>query len=219
MLYEKNARDELQDILDDREYTVYQPENQGFSQSLWEKIRDTFIDWLNNLFPGYAVSQGGGTMITVVLVILGLAALTITLLLVSRNVINKRKFAQQKPLQHLSEKDWSYREHLAESQKQEEAEEYSPAVRHLFLALLLYFDEKEWLAARKWKTNWDYYEELEKVNKEWAERFYSLALKFDEAAYGGREIQREEFIPYKEQAMKWMNETHVEKEAEDEMDG
>ena len=219
MLNEKNARDELQDILDDREYTVYQPENQGFFQSLWEKIRDTFIDWLNNLFPEYQVSQGGGTVITVILVLLGLAALTITLLLVSRNVINKRKFAHQKPLQHLSEKDWSYREHLTEAQKQEEAEEYSLAVRHLFLALLLYFDEKEWLAARKWKTNWDYYEELGKVNKEWAERFYSLALKFDEAAYGEREIQREEFLPYKKQAVKWINDTHLEKEAEEEMDG
>jgi hypothetical protein len=213
LLNEKNARDELQNILDDREYTVYQGDNQGFFQRIWENIRDTVIDWLNNLFPEYQVSQGSGTIITVFLVILGLAALAIVLFLVSRNMINKRKFANQKPLQHLAEKDWSYREHLVESQKQEEAEDYSLAVRHLFLALLLYFHEKEWLQARKWKTNWEYYEELLKVNKEWAEQFYSLALKFDEAAYGEREIQQKEFIPYKETAMKWLNENHQEMEA------
>ncbi|WP_421381953.1 DUF4129 domain-containing protein [Bacillus salacetis] len=213
MLNEKSARGELRDILDNREYTAYQGENQGFFQRLWGKIRDTVIDWLNNLFPEYQVSQGSGTMITLVLVILGLAALAIVLFLVSRHVINKRKFANQKPLQHLAEKDWSYREHLAESQNHEEAENYSLAVRHLFLALLLFFHEKEWLQARKWKTNWEYYEELLKVNKEWAEQFYSLALKFDEAAYGEREIVREEFIPYKETAMKWLKENDQEMEA------
>jgi hypothetical protein len=121
--------------------------------------------------------------------------------------------AKQKPLQHLAEKDWSYKDHLAESQKLEEKEDYSLAVRHLFLALLLNFHEREWLQARKWKTNWEYYEELQKVNKEWAEQFYSLALKFDEAAYGEREIKHEEFIPYKQTAMKWLNENHQEMEA------
>ncbi|RIW31860.1 DUF4129 domain-containing protein [Bacillus salacetis] len=213
MLNENNARDELQDILNDREYTVYQSENQGFFQSLWEKIRDTVIDWLNNLFPEYQVSQGSGTMITLVLVILGLAVLFLVLFFVSRKMINKRKMAKQKPLQHLAEKDWSYQDHLGESLRQEEAGNYSLAVRHLFLALLLNFHARDWLQARKWKTNWEYYEELQKVNKEWAEQFFSLALKFDEAAYGEREIQQEEFIPYKETAMKWLNENQQEMEA------
>ncbi|MGM0843607.1 MAG: DUF4129 domain-containing protein [Bacillota bacterium] len=213
MLNENNARDQLQDILDDREYTQYQSENEGFLQKLWESIKETFMDWLNNLFPSYQASQGGGTMITLVLVIAGLAALLIVLFLVSRKVYNNRKFSGQKPLQHLAKKDWSYSEHLAESEKQEEAENYSLAVRHLFLALLLNFHEKEWLVARKWKTNWEYYEELKKINKNWAEQFYSLALKFDEAAYGEREIQREEYIPYKETAMKWLQNNQQEKEA------
>ncbi|TYR75977.1 DUF4129 domain-containing protein [Rossellomorea vietnamensis] len=213
MLNENNARDELQDILDDREYTQYQSENQGFLQNLWESIKETFMEWLNNLFPAYQASQGGGTMITLVLVIAGLAALLIVLFLVSRRVYNNRKMAGQKPLQNLAQKDWSYSEHLAESEHQEEAENYSLAVRHLFLALLLFFHEKEWLVARKWKTNWEYYEELKKVNKEWAEQFYSLALKFDEAAYGEREITRGEYIPYKETAMKWLQDNQQEKEA------
>lgn len=171
------------------------------------------MDWLNNLFPSYQASQGGGTMITLVLVIAGLAALLIVLFLVSRKVYNNRKMAGQKPLQNLAQKDWSYSEHLSESERQEDAENYSLAVRHLFLALLLFFHEKEWLVARKWKTNWEYYEELKKVNKDWAEQFYSLALKFDEAAYGEREITRGEYIPYKETAMKWLQDNQQEKEA------
>ncbi|MGD6969113.1 DUF4129 domain-containing protein [Rossellomorea vietnamensis] len=213
MLNEKNARGELQDILDDREYTQYQSEEQGFLQNLWESIKETFMDWLNNLFPSYQASQGGGTMITVVLVIAALAALLIVLFLVSRRVYNNRKMAGQKPLQNLVQKDWSYSQHLSESERQEEAENYSLAVRHLFLALLLFFHEKEWLVARKWKTNWEYYEELKKVNKDWAEQFYSLALKFDEAAYGEREITRGEYIPYKETAKTWLRDNQQEKEA------
>ncbi|MGF2618021.1 DUF4129 domain-containing protein [Rossellomorea vietnamensis] len=213
MLNENNAREDLEDILDDREYTQYQGENQGFLQNLWESIKETIMDWLNNLFPAYQASQGGGTMITLILVIAGLAALIIVLFLVSRKVYNNRKIAGQKPLQNLAQKDWSYSEHLAESERQEESENYSLAVRHLFLALLLYFHEKEWLVARKWKTNWEYYEELKKINKDWAEQFYSLALKFDEAAYGEREITRAEYIPYRETAMKWLQDNQQEKEA------
>ncbi|WP_456273162.1 DUF4129 domain-containing protein [Bacillus sp. AK031] len=211
---EDNARDELQDILKSREYTVYERDNQGFFQQLWQDIKDKVIDWLNGLFPDFQVSGGsGGSMVTFALVILGLVALAGILIVVSRNFYNKRKFAHQKPLQHLAQKDWSFTEHLAESEKQENTGDYSLAVRHLFLALLLYFHEKEWLVARQWKTNWEYYEELQKVNQEWAQQFYSLALMFDEAAYGEREISQQEFAAFKEAAMERLEENQQEIEA------
>ena len=66
----------------------------------------------------------------------------------------------------------------------------------MFLALLLYFHEKEWLEARIWKTNWEYYEEIRKVNQEWADQFYHLALLFDEATYGERKVDKEEYIRF-----------------------
>jgi hypothetical protein len=213
LLKEDNARDELQDILNSREYTVYDRDNQGFLQQLWQDIKDRVIDWLNGLFPDYQVSGGSGSMVTFALVILGLVVLAGILIAVSRKFYNKRKFANQKPLQHLAKKDWSFREHLAESQKQETEGNYSLAVRHLFLALLLYFHEKEWLVARQWKTNWEYYEELQRVNKEWAQQFYSLALMFDEAAYGEREISQQEFSAFKEAAMELLEENQQEIEA------
>ena len=84
--------------------------------------------------------------------------------------------------------------------------DYTLSTRHLFLALLLYFHEKEWLEARIWKTNWEYYDELKKVNQEWAEQFYHLAYFFDEVTYGERNVQKEEYIQFHNEAMKWLGE-------------
>ena len=60
----------------------------------------------------------------------------------------------------------------------ESSGEYSQATRHLFLAILLFFDEKGWLVAKRWKTNWEYYDELVRTDKKRAERFFDFALLY-----------------------------------------
>ena len=101
---------------------------------------------------------------------------------------------------------WSFQKHLNEAKRQEELAQYSHATRHLFLALLLFFHEKEWLEARIWKTNWEYYEELKKVNTDYANQFYDLALLFDEATYGEKSVDQKEFEQFRHAVMNWFGE-------------
>ena len=131
-----------------------------------------------------------------------------------RNSRRRKRFKEKKILQSVEEINWSFERHLTEARKLEELGDFTKSTRHLFLAILLYFHEKKWLEARIWKTNWEYYEELRKVNKQWAGNFYHLAILFDGVTYGGYEVQQEEYEKFQKEVMVWLNEMRNELEAE-----
>jgi hypothetical protein len=201
-----DAKDELQKILSEKEYTDYsdQPSNVF---SIWlEKVKNWIADQLAQLFPSLEkTSMLAGPILTIIIVTV-LLLMVFALFIVARNRSRKRKFRETAPLQSTKEIDWSYQMHVTEAMKQEDSEKFTSATRHLFLALLLYFHNKEWLEARIWKTNWEYYEELKKVNQQTADQFHHLAYFFDEATYGEREVQKEDYVQFKKEVMKCLGE-------------
>ncbi|MRG87477.1 DUF4129 domain-containing protein [Salinibacillus xinjiangensis] len=200
MLNEKQVRDELEQILSENEYRVYYDESQNIVQLILNKIGE----WLSELFSNLlsAMNPTGG-LANFVLFLMGLGVVGLilfALFLWGRNAKVRRALQTHQPLQK-SEMDWSYHRHLNEAQQLEDSQEFQLATRHLFLALLLYLHDLERLEARLWKTNIDYYEELQKSNQYEAEQFYRLALRFDEATYGEKAVRRQDYLTYKEQAM------------------
>ena len=145
--------------------------------------------------------------ILTIIIVTVLLLMVFVLFIVVRNRSRKRKFRETPPLQSTKEIDWSYQMHLTEAMKQDRLENFSLATRHLFLALLLYFHEKEWLEARFWKTNWEYYEELKTVNQQSADQFHQLTYFFDEATYGEREVQKKDYAQFQKEVMKYLGET------------
>ncbi|NMH70844.1 DUF4129 domain-containing protein [Bacillus sp. RO3] len=205
MLNENKARDQIKEIMDSKEYQEYDRESQGPLASWWEKAKEWLSKQLEALFPSFEPTGGAASGILITLVVIAVAILLIVAFYSIRGSVRKRRFRMNKPLQSMNELEWSYDRHFEEAQNQEELDDYSKATRHIFLALLLYFHEKEYLEARVWKTNWEYYDELRKVNQEWADRFYKLALLFDEVAYGERTVDEEEYLPYKQEALGWLD--------------
>ncbi len=206
MLNADKAKDQLKETLNTNEYIAYQPESPNFLQRLWEKAQQWIIDLLSDLIPSIEPSTGAANAVLITTMIVVIALLAVFLFVILRNARRKQKFRYQNPLQDLHEMEWSYTRHLSEAKKLESQGEYSPATRHLFLALLLYFHDREWLEARVWKTNWEYYEELVKVNKAWAKKFYHLALIFDEVTYGEKHIGKEEYDSYHNEVLLWVAE-------------
>ncbi|MFZ3579973.1 DUF4129 domain-containing protein [Virgibacillus sp. DJP39] len=204
-MYDENrAKEELKDILNQKEYQVYYEDNRNFIEVWWDNLKNWLGDLLGKFFSSFNPSNNAaeGILVLTILVFVLLALF----FLVRYNLRRQKDMRDNKPIQSTNELNWSYHNHLIEAQKQEGLTQYSIAARHLFLALLLYFHEKEWLEARIWKTNWEYYDELYKVNKNRAEQFYSLAVVFDEAAYGKRTIKQVEYIQYKNKIMNWLEE-------------
>ncbi|MBS4199249.1 DUF4129 domain-containing protein [Bacillus sp. FJAT-49732] len=201
------AKDEIRDILNNKEYQVYANDSKSIFTIWWERAKEWIANQLEKLFPSLesASHAAAGPLLIAIIVIIVAMVFILAFLLVRRQV-RQRKYKDHKPFQSLKEMEWTFQSHVEESERQESLGELTLATRHLFLSLLLYFHEKEWLIARIWKTNWEYYDELRKVNKEWAERFYNLALLFDEITYGDKTVNKDEYIQYKSQVMEWIDE-------------
>ena len=213
MLNEDRARGELEEILNGRGSKAYKEESIGLIQTWWEQLKEWFAKLLDELFPTIDISRDfSGTVLSIIIAVTLILLLLLTFFLI-RNHKRKIPLHHNKPLQTINEMHWTYDMHLTEATNRETREEYSRATRHMFLALLLYFHEKEWLTARIWKTNWEYYDELKKVNLQWANQFYGLALIFDEVTYGERVVQQEEYSQFKNDAMKWLSTNKISKHA------
>ncbi|RST77158.1 DUF4129 domain-containing protein [Siminovitchia acidinfaciens] len=206
MLDADQAKERLQEILSRTEYTIYGDQSKSLLQTWWDNAKEWMAEQLEKLFPSYeATSAAAGPVLTLIIVLV-VIALGVAAYFIIRNTQRSRAHRDKSPLQSMKELDWTSDMHLSEALKQEGQQEYSLAARHLFLALLLYFHKKEWLEARIWKTNWEYYDELRKVNKEWADQFYHLARVFDEVTYGERQLEKQEYDQFRKEAYVWLEE-------------
>ncbi|MBY0120460.1 DUF4129 domain-containing protein [Bacillus sp. S/N-304-OC-R1] len=209
MLDKELAQEELQKILEGNEYRVYYDQSQNLFQLWWKEAKKWISDRLSNLFPSFEPSGNVSSFILIVMIIIIIALLGFVLFFTLRNRMRNRLLRNNNPLQSNIELNWTYHQHMNEAEKQELLGNYNLSTRHMFLALLLYFHEKEWLEARIWKTNWEYYDELQKVNSRWADQFFYLAYLFDEATYGERNINKEEYSRFKKEAMFWISDQNV----------
>lgn len=199
------ARNELQSILSSREYQVYY-RPKGFLETWWEHAKEWLAQKLAKLFPSIEAAGNAAGAILIIIIAVVIILVAWVLFLIIRHGRRNRILKNQKPLQSVCEIHWSSHRHLDEARRQEALNEYSLSTRHLFLALLLYFHKKNWLDARIWKTNWDYYDELRKIDLQEAAQFYRLAQIFDEVTYGERTVSKEEYVQFKQEAMKWLGE-------------
>ncbi|WP_078553558.1 DUF4129 domain-containing protein [Bacillus alkalicellulosilyticus] len=206
-----DAREKIEQILQQDEYQVYyQPK--GFIEEWMDRfllwLAESFAEW----FPIVETSRGNGGLILLVIIIVITFILFYIFFMYARNVRRTRQFRASTPLQTEHELQWTSIRHLNEAKNQENEQNYTVASRHLFLALLLHFHEIQWLQARKWKTNWDYYEELNKVNQDSAALFYRFALLFDGVTYGEKEVNQEQYTLYSTEIMNWLDEQQIDEE-------
>jgi hypothetical protein len=219
MLEPNDAKEQLRAILNEEEYRVYYNDSKGLLETWWENTKEWIGNQLAKLLPSVETASAASVPILVTIIVIVLLLLSITAFLIFRNVKRNRLLRQQSILQSMMESNWSFQQHITEAKKQEALEDYMLATRHLFLALLLTFHERKWLEARIWKTNWEYYDELRRVDQSAAEKFYLLAAFFDEVTYGERTVLREEYLTFRQEAMHWLNQTGPEEKPHTEMGG
>lgn len=199
------AKEQLQGILDKNEYQIYYEDNRNFLEVWWDRLTNWIGEQLAKIFSGLEPSSGFADLVLFIIIAAVFVLIGIVVFQRVRFSQRRRDLTEYKPLKSLNEANWSFDNHLQTARQQEESGNYTDAARHVFLALLLYFDEKEWVKARNWKTNWEYFAELQQVNKQWAESFYQLALVFDEVVYGKRKLEKDAYFRYRNEALKWLN--------------
>ncbi|MGD7052234.1 DUF4129 domain-containing protein [Sutcliffiella horikoshii] len=210
MLTEPEAREQLEEILDQQEYQVYYADTRNTLQIWWDEFKAWLADLLSRLFPSMENTSGtaGNIMILVIILVIVILGAFVITYLAKNNSFGRNK--KNKPFQSGVELDWSFQQHVNEAEKFEEVGDFSLATRHLFLGLLLNFHERQWLEAKIWKTNWEYYDELRREQKELAEFFFDFALLFDRATYGKQKIEKDDYLSFRDIALKWVNDAQQE---------
>lgn len=202
----QQAKEKLDQILEQDEYQVYYEEQENLFQYLLTQIGEWLLRMFQKLFPQIQITDQAVDVTMYILGAVGIMVLVLLIVLIKRNLTsNRTSRSKAYPVQHKDELAWSSDKHLLEASSYKQKGDYQQAIRHVFLAMLLYFDQQKWIEARVWKTNWDYYEELKKVNLVWATQFYELAQRFDEVTYGEREVDEQEYESYRQQALEWLN--------------
>ncbi|WP_053365796.1 DUF4129 domain-containing protein [Bacillus sp. FJAT-27245] len=209
MIDSTEARKELEEILNQEEYTVYS-KPPGFVEKWWNEAMAWLADLLENWFPSLAQGSrsAAAPLLIVIIAIIVLILAWIAYLLI-RNSRRKKLNREYKPLQFSREIDWTYEMHMERAIRLEAEGQLSKAVRHFFLALLLFLHEQKCIEARQWKTNWEYFAELGKSSRADADRFYELASVFDEVTYGERQISNNDYLSFRGKIAAWLEEGRV----------
>ena len=200
-----SLREDLEGILATKEYKIYTQEHKSFLQNLLDSLKNWLQQILQNLFPHTDVAKKTFDWLAYGLIALGIFLLFLLLfLLLSRFVRHDR--IHSKEVRLAMDKPLTTQRQLAEAHKLAEAGDYSSALRILFLGFILYLDQNQRIEAKAWKTNWEYYAELKERTPQLANSFYKLAIKFEEAMYGGRPIAKDDYWFYSNQVSELIHE-------------
>ncbi|MBA2174971.1 DUF4129 domain-containing protein [Halobacillus locisalis] len=203
-----DAREEFEKILNQDEYQAYNENAEGPFQKWREAVGEWFNNLIESLFPNASINSPGAEGLLYFFGIIGVGLLIFLIVRLSKATNNQAELKKRNPIAHSSQLGWSYQQHLEESERLESRGETQEAVRHLFLALLLYFDEQEWISAQVWKSNGDYYEELQKVKRSVAKDFQDAALLFERVVYGKQAINQTHYQAFRQKVTTLINLSH-----------
>lgn len=193
-----DGKEKLEEILSRDEYQVYYEDNRSLVERLLDWVQVVFNKLLEKVFPTMDISaNASGVVLTVLVSILVIILLIVFYKLWQRRRV-RRSYEKSVPLSDLHEIEWTYADHFKHAKEYEGKGNYQRAVRHWFLALLLTYDDIDWIRAEIWKTNGEYYAELKGHSRKGADSFSRLAPLFDEVTYGKREIKEDQYAQFKE---------------------
>lgn len=199
-----DARKELEKILSNQEYRIYDQED---SANILQRWLERFGKWLNeilhNLFPNANITETTAEWIIYGLTLVMLLLSIFLFIKLWKSFVRERRY-DSKPIGTAEDLALSSSHHFHKADQLTEQGEFRLALRHVFLAFILYLDQHHWVDAKPWKTNWEYYEELQNRHSVLTEPFNQLAIKFEEVVYGGRSIQLDDFLVFRKQVDEWM---------------
>lgn len=174
-------REKLEQILSRDEFTAY----------LQEEGRNPIMEWLArawqkllDLFPEVSAPPGTSKVLAYVFVgilfviLAGAIVWLIRSMLVQRRDMRRGVFLSDGELEQTSDALLRDAERFALDGN------YAEAVRCRFLALILVMDERGWVRAEKWKTNYEYRDELGDRQPQAVAAFSEAARLYERVYYG-----------------------------------
>ncbi|MEW9701191.1 DUF4129 domain-containing protein [Paenibacillus sp. SI8] len=179
----------LEDILNQDEYKAYDVKEHG---SLLEWLKP-FFRKLWSWLPDFNVSDTAADWVTLIFLVLLIAMAVFAIYWFSRQLI-KQKRIRSKAYLPLGELSRSYDYYWGQAAALRGTREWREGVRLVFLSLLFYLEEKRSIRVEKWKTNWEYAEELTGTAPLLLPVFQESSLVFERIWYGKEDVTEEQFV-------------------------
>lgn len=183
----------LGEILSRDEFTRYAHEQSSSpSKGWWEAL----LDWVIDLFPSFPGAEG---MVSVGLfLVLGavLAALFWAIYWFSRQIVFHGNIRRYQTPVGLSEMALTYEQYAAMAKAAHAEGKIRESIRCSYLSLLFYMERAGWIRIEKWKTDWDYRDELERSRANAVPYFQRSALLFERVWYGHEPVDEDSFLGF-----------------------
>lgn len=187
-------KEQLKQILNQSEYTAYEVKE---NSSIWAWLKPLFRK-IRSWLPDFHVSDSVTDWLTVgvVVTLLGIAAFAIYWFL--KQMIWQKRIRSDAYLP-VGEISRSYRFYWQQAAELRGAGDLREGVRAVFLSLLFFMEAKRMIRVEKWKTNWEYAEELGSSASSLVPLFHDSSLLFERIWYGKEVVTEEQFISMYEQ--------------------
>lgn len=187
-------KEQLKQILNQGEYTAYEVKE---NSSFWAWLRPVFRK-IRSWLPDFQVSDSVTDWLTigVVVTLLGIAAFAIYWFL--KQIIWQKRIRSEAYLP-VGEISRSYRFYWQQAAELRGTGYLREGVRSVFLSLLFFMEAKRMIRVEKWKTNWEYAEELGSSASSLVPLFHDSSVLFERIWYGKEVITEEQFTSMYEQ--------------------
>jgi len=180
-------KQQLLDILQQDEYTVYHHEHGSSSWGWLGKLLEKIASW----FPDLHFADGSGQIGSYIVLLVVLALAGYGIYWFSRQWVGHRRY-RKTALWRPEEPSRSYEDYWRQAAELATAGAWREGLRQVYLALLFYLEAQGRLRVEMWKTNWEYAAEL--ANAPEVPLFRESSLLFDRVWYGHEEATEERFL-------------------------
>lgn len=184
----QDDKEQLQQILEKEEYTAYETRKDGsiwaWLEPVWRKIKS----WL----PDFKVSDSVTDWMTAGVAILLIGLVGFAIYWFVKQIVWQKRIRSETYLPE-GEISRSYRYYWEQATELRAAEAWREGVRAVFLSLLFYMEDARMIRVEKWKTNWEYAEELERSASSLVPLFHESSLLFERIWYGKESVTEGQF--------------------------
>ncbi|MBP1990891.1 DUF4129 domain-containing protein [Paenibacillus eucommiae] len=188
-------KEKLKQILSKDEYTAY-TRSEGWSfrellRWLWRKFL--------GLFPDLQMSKGVGSLLTYGLLLIVLAVIVFAIYWFSKQLLRQGRVRMRSYLPE-GELSRSYSYYWQQAAEYGAAGNWREGIRSVFLSLLFYLEAQKHIRVEKWKTNWEYADELAGAEPSLVPLLHDCSLLFERVWYGKQEANEAIFAAIYERA-------------------
>jgi hypothetical protein len=197
-------RQRLAEILAGGEFTAHPKASFGLFDFV-EKWLKELVEWFQKLFPNTQIPSGAVDVVKYIVIAFGILLLIFMIYWFAKQIIGQKRLSRKR-IPHDQDRVRTSADYLRMAQQAKERGEWREGIRCLFLSLLFYAENKSWLQVERWKTNGEYFEELQLHRPEFLSEFAEGALLFDRTWYGKEAAGLQEFGPFYSKVAQLMKE-------------